>query len=220
MTRHDDHYEVDHRTLETLPHWSYQNPVTMVTTARQLDAAINRLLGHRYPALVAESTMQILGMDLEWKPMFEEGVYNRTALLQLYSPGCAVIIRLNKLIEEVGGLEHFKFPLLLRQLLENPHLLKVGLGVKRDAERLLADFGVQCQGCADIDELPLHKRCRPGSLAALAAIFMGIRISKREATSNWEAPRLSASQIRYAAADAYLSRELYLTMHNQSYALM
>jgi len=213
-------YHINEADMAALPSYTYLNPVTMVTTAKQLDMAVIRLLGHKYPTTITKSTQQILGLDLEWKPMFDDQTYNRTALLQLYSPGCAIIVRINKLIDEAGGIEHFKFPILLKQILENPFILKVGLGVIQDAERLFNDFQIKCQGCLDIRDLPLYKRCKPASMAALAAMFLGIRISKKEAVSDWEAPRLSASQIRYAAADAYLSRELYLSMYNHSHAFM
>lgn len=213
-------YQIDEARMAALPSWTYLNPVTMVTTVKQLDMAVIRLLGHKYPNAITKNTQQILGMDLEWRPMFDDATYNRTALLQLYSPGCAIIIRINKLIDEAGGIDAFKIPTLLKQILENPHILKVGLGVKQDAERLFNDFRIECQGCSDIRDLPLYRRCKPASMAALAAMFLGIRISKKEAVSDWESPRLSANQIRYAAADAYLSRELYLSMYNHSHAFM
>lgn len=209
-------YKIDRKAIESLPEFSYTNPVTMVTSVKQLNAAIIRLLGHTHPAAVTQHDSQVLGLDLEWRAMLEPDVYNRTALLQLYVPGTAVIVRLNKLIDEAGGFEKFVFPKILADILRNPYLLKVGLNVKQDAKRLYNDFGIECQGCADIGDLPIHRLCQPKGLAGLAALFMGIKVSKKEATSNWEASRLSANQIRYAAADAFLSRELYLTMYSKS----
>ena len=48
----------------------------------------------------------------------------------------------------------------------------------------------------------------------LAGIFMKIRIPKGTKTSNWAAPKLSAAQIRYAATDAWICRELFLRFRN------
>ncbi len=212
----DKNYKIDAKSIETLPLFTYLNPVTMISSVKQLNSAVIRLLGHNHPALVTQNSSQVLGFDIEWKAMFEPDIYNRTALLQFYVPGVAVIVRLNKLIDEAGGFEKFVFPKLLRDILENPYLLKVGLGIHNDAERLYNDFGIECQGLADIADLPIHKQCQPKGLAGLAAIFMGIKIDKKLALSNWESARLSAEQIRYAAADAFLSRELYLTLYSKS----
>lgn len=212
----DKNYKIDPKSIETLPLFTYLNPVTMISSVKQLNSAVIRLLGHNHPALVTQNSSQVLGFDIEWKAMFEPEIYNRTALLQFYVPGVAVIVRLNKLIDEAGGFEKFVFPKLLRDILENPYLLKVGLGIHNDAERLYHDFGIECQGLADIADLPIHKQCQPKGLAGLAAIFMGIKIDKKLALSNWESARLSAEQIRYAAADAFLSRELYLTLYSKS----
>ena len=41
------------------------------------------------------------------------------------------------------------------------------------------------------------------------AIIFRVRISKRQRTSNWEAPVLNEGQIRYAATDAWTCINLY-----------
>jgi ribonuclease D len=41
-------------------------------------------------------------------------------------------------------------------------------------------------------------------------MFLKIRIPKSTKTSNWAAPKLSATQIHYAATDAWVCRELFL----------
>jgi ribonuclease D len=49
-------------------------------------------------------------------------------------------------------------------------------------------------------------------LRGLAALLLGFRVSKREQTSNWAKNELTESQLRYAATDAWLGREIYLHM--------
>lgn len=205
---------LDQRTFENMPIWEYADPVTMVSNYNRIKPAMLRLFKTKdvESILSGNTTVKILGMDLEWKPMSKDGPYHRTALLQLYSPNCAVIIRLNKLIDEANGFQHFVFPPLLAKILQSETIQKVGLGLRYDVQRLRHDFNIHCSACYDIADLPIYPYCHPKGLAGLAALFLGIKISKKMQTSNWEAPRLSAQQIRYAAADAYLSRELYIAL--------
>jgi len=43
----------------------------------------------------------------------------------------------------------------------------------------------------------------------MSAIILGVRISKTQQLSNWEAENLSEPQQRYAATDAWICREMY-----------
>ena len=47
-------------------------------------------------------------------------------------------------------------------------------------------------------------------MRALAGLLLGGRISKAAQVSNWARKELDNKQIRYAATDAWVSRELYL----------
>ena len=47
----------------------------------------------------------------------------------------------------------------------------------------------------------------------LTAMLLGFRISKRQQTSNWEADTLNESQLRYAATDAWVARQIYLHLY-------
>ena len=210
-------FSITKAQIVALPQWSYPDPVFVVRSSKQIESAIHRLLGEVRPANVGPAQPVLLGLDIEWKPMFSPAdPYNPTSLLQLYAPGVAVIFRINDLRAEAG--EEFVFPTLLKDLLTNPYIYKAGLAVKEDAQRLYDDFGIQTAGCLEIKELPIYQLCRPKSMVALSAMFLGISISKAQATSNWENPRLTHQQIRYAATDAYLSRELYVAMRAASEA--
>ena len=46
----------------------------------------------------------------------------------------------------------------------------------------------------------------------MAAIILGIRISKTQQLSNWDADELSEAQQKYAATDAWVCREMYLKL--------
>lgn len=47
------------------------------------------------------------------------------------------------------------------------------------------------------------------SFSKLMSIVFGVKISKRQRTSNWEAPVLTTAQIRYAATDAWGALRMY-----------
>ena len=46
----------------------------------------------------------------------------------------------------------------------------------------------------------------------MSAIILGVRISKTQQLSNWEADKLSDAQKKYAATDAWICREMYLRL--------
>ena len=61
-----------------------------------------------------------------------------------------------------------------------------------DLQKIVGDFGI-----------------RDKSVKKMAAIILGVRISKTQQLSNWEAETLSESQRKYAATDAWICREMY-----------
>ena len=53
---------------------------------------------------------------------------------------------------------------------------------------------------------------RDKSVKKMTAIILGFRISKTQQLSNWEAESLSESQVKYAATDAWVCREMYIKL--------
>jgi ribonuclease D len=49
-------------------------------------------------------------------------------------------------------------------------------------------------------------------LRGLAAVLLGLRISKGAQTTNWARDVLTRQQIQYAATDAWVGRKLYLSL--------
>ena len=47
------------------------------------------------------------------------------------------------------------------------------------------------------------------SLRKMAAIILGVGVSKAQRLSNWEAKELTSAQMRYAATDAWICLEMY-----------
>ena len=52
------------------------------------------------------------------------------------------------------------------------------------------------------------------SVKKMSAIILGIKISKTQQLSNWEAETLSDAQQRYAATDAWVCLEMYKKLTN------
>ena len=64
-------------------------------------------------------------------------------------------------------------------------------------------------GFLEIAEITVKLGYENRGLRALAALLLGGRISKAAQVSNWARTELDRKQIRYAATDAWISREIY-----------
>ena len=55
----------------------------------------------------------------------------------------------------------------------------------------------------------------PLGLNALAAHYLGVRVSKQQQISDWGAKKLSGAQLTYAATDAWMGRQIFLEMQKR-----
>jgi ribonuclease D len=96
------------------------------------------------------------------------------------------------------------------ELVASPGILKVGIGLADDIRALKALHVLEDRSMLDLGTVA--KRCglMQSGVRNLAGLFLKIRIPKSIKTSNWATPQLSAAQIRYAATDAWICRELFL----------
>jgi ribonuclease D len=148
-------------------------------------------------------SQKIIGFDTETRPTFtpSQPRYG-VALLQLSGPDKAFLFRVNKI-----GMHR-----RLCNLLSSSKILKVGAAIHDDIRGLqrLRDF--QPDGFTDLQKIVCEWGIRDKSVKKMAAIILGIRISKTQQLSNWEAEKLSDSQCMYAATDAWVCREMYLKL--------
>ena len=98
----------------------------------------------------------------------------------------------------------------LRELLENPALVKVGVSLAEDLRGLQQLFAFEQQNTLDLGRVAKSRGFEQTGVRNLAGIFLGFRIPKGARTSNWASPRLTPQQITYAATDAVAFTELYL----------
>ena len=154
---------------------------------------------------------RVLGFDTETRPTFSpEQHANGTALLQLSGSGKAFLFRLKTL-----GL-----PRLLASILANPSIVKVGAATLDDVRGLQKLTKFSPKGFVDLQNIVWEYGIRDKSVKKMTAIILGVKISKAQQLSNWEAEHLSESQQRYAATDAWVCREMYLKLiHSEKHPL-
>lgn len=154
---------------------------------------------------------KVVGFDTETRPTFSPDQHsNGTALLQLSGSENAYLFRLKK-----TGL-----PRSLAAILANPSILKVGAATLDDVRGLQKLAKFQPRGFVDLQNMVWEYGIKDKSVKKMTAIILGVKISKAQQLSNWEAEHLSESQLRYAATDAWVCREMYLKLiHSQKHPL-
>ncbi|XP_036592815.1 exonuclease 3'-5' domain-containing protein 2 isoform X2 [Trichosurus vulpecula] len=125
--------------------------------------------------------------------------------------GCCILLRLPKLISGKAAL-----PQTLLDILEDSRILKVGVGCREDASKLLQDYDLIVRGCLDLRNLAMKQRrdlLQNGlSLKSLAETILNFPLNKSLLLrcSNWDAEELTEEQVAYAARDAQISIALFL----------
>ena len=173
-----------------LPYASFPGEVTVIEEdGPEFQEAIDYL-----------SSRKLIGFDTETRPCFSPN-QPRTgvALLQLSSGPRTYLFRLQTL----------KMRRRLRAILSNPDIIKVGAAVHDDIRGLQRLAWFAPAGFVDLQIIGREWGIRDKSVKKMAAIILGVRISKTQQLSNWEATVLSESQIKYAATDAWVCEEMY-----------
>jgi len=148
---------------------------------------------------------QIIGFDTESRPCFAPNqTHYGVSLLQLSGAEKAFLFRVKKM-----GM-HRK----LRKLLADEKIIKVGAAVQDDIRGLQRLAPFDAHRFVDLQKIVWEYGIKDKSVKKMAAIIMGVRISKTQQLSNWEADTLSEAQRKYAATDAWVCREMYLKLLN------
>ena len=151
----------------------------------------------------------VLGFDTETKPSFKKGRRNKVSLLQLATDKQAWLFRLSRI-----GL-----PRELVAVLENPEIAKIGLALRDDLHSLHALQPFEPRNMIDLQKIVSQYGITAQGLRKLAAIVLGVRISKSQQVTNWENPVLAESQVLYAATDAWVCYAIWkkLNSHGTKY---
>ncbi len=179
---------IDNDEIVKLPRLSFEGDAFVISSEDELREKIKLF-----------STSSILGFDTESKPSFKKGRNNGIALVQLSDQKTALIIR----VKEVG------LPNELVAILENEKIVKVGAAIRDDLKGLKSIRNFNPKGFVDLQQIAVNYNIEGQSVRKLAAIVLGVRVSKSQQLSNWEAESLSFAQIDYAATDAWVCREIY-----------
>lgn len=145
----------------------------------------------------------VIGFDTETRPVFSPGQHHHgVALLQLSGPEDAFLFRLNRM-----GMRS-----RLCRILSDPGILKIGAATHDDVRGLQRKMSFTPAGFVDLQKIVEEWGIQDKSVKKMAGIIMGCRISKAQQLSNWEADTLSVSQMKYAATDAWICREMYFKL--------
>lgn len=174
--------------INALPIQAYQGDIRLVRDEKSLVDALKHL-----------ERENVLGFDTETRPIFTKGKTSSPALLQLAARDCVYLVQLTRQ----------PFDERLAALLTNPRIIKAGVAVRDDLLALERLYPFVPGGAVDLAVLAKARGIKAQGLRSLAASLLGFRISKNAQCSNWERDELSPRQIRYAATDAWVGRELY-----------
>ena len=176
--------------IEKLEYASFPGKIIVIDS---VGAEFNRAIAYL-------RAQKIIGFDTETRPTFSPGQPRYgVALLQLSGPEKAFLFRINKM-----GMHR-----RLCSLMANP---KVGAAIHDDIRGLQKHQDFKPAAFVDLQKIVCEWGIRDKSVKKMAGIIMGIRISKTQQLSNWEADVLTESQCRYAATDAWVCREMYLRL--------
>ena len=175
--------------INSLPLRYYNGPIRIIQTADQAKDASTILIKEK-----------LLGFDTETRPAFNKGQSYLPSLLQLAGTKVVYLFQLSKC-----GL-----PDSITNLLSNVNIIKSGVAIDQDLIELQQILNFKPGGFIDLGDIARSNGLPHHGLRGLAAFLLNFRISKSVRTSNWSANQLTKKQIKYAATDAWLGRELYL----------
>lgn len=166
--------------------YEWTGPVEILVTKSQMIETTRKIMKEK-----------VLGFDVE----YQTG-NSGPALVQLATESCVYLYRMDSAC---------KYLKTLRPILESKKVTKVGIGLGNDLKSLHKFCDFTENGFSDVAILAHHRGYLQGGLRSLAAMLLGIRVSKNlPKTQHWMQSNLSPKQVRYAATDADVSRQLYL----------
>lgn len=175
--------------IAALPIGTYEGPICLVASAQDLERARDAIRSE-----------QVVGLDTETRPAFRKGESYLPSLVQIATASEVYLFQLRR-IDFAGGLV---------EALENPGLIKAGIGLADDFTTLKTVFPFEPANTIDLSLVAQHQGIKQSGVRNLSGRLLGFRVTKGSSTSNWANPELTPKQIAYAATDAWVCRELFL----------
>jgi len=176
----------------------YEGSVCLVATPHDLDQARR-----------AFRREHIVGVDTETRPAFRVGESHLPSLMQVATSRAVYLFHLKHKDQDCAD--------TLTELLENPAVAKVGIGLMHDFSKLKLRFPFEEKNAVDLTTAARKHGMEQTGVRNLAGIFLGFRVPKGQSTSNWGRAELTQNQIIYAATDAWVCRELYLCFQKKGF---
>lgn len=193
----------DKKEITALPPVVFPGRIISIITASEAEKAVDYLL-----------SSDILGVDTETKPSFHRGEQHQVCLLQVSNHDTCFLFRLH-----MTGITP-----AIKRLLEDMTVKKIGLSWHDDIRSLQMRKKFTPGLFIDLQDIVPALGVKDLSLQKLYANFFGLKISKRQRLSNWEAPVLTGKQKQYAAIDAWscinLYEEIVRLKHTHDYELV
>ncbi len=195
-----DRLSITPEEILTLPYGGFTGKINLIDSRDGIRKAAEAI-----------ASQPLLGFDTETRPSFRKGEFHHVALLQLATRHEAWLFRLNR----IGLTED------LIRLLAEANIAKCGVAIRDDLKGLQKLEPFDPGGFIELATVSKEAGLQVEGLRKLAAILLGIRISKSAQTTNWESRVLTDKQIEYAATDAWASLEIYnkLVQRKQSVAI-
>jgi len=140
-----------------------------------------------------------VGFDTETRPNFRKGQNHTVSLMQVSTNEACFLFRLNK----IG------IPDALKDFLVDENIMKIGLSLKDDFGAMRKRTNIEPVNFVDLQSIVGEYGIEDASLQKIYAILFNMKISKGQRLTNWEAERLTDSQQRYAALDAWACLRIY-----------
>ncbi len=186
--------KIDSETLERLPVCQFGGQIVVIDSDAGLHEACDYLLSQR-----------VIGFDTETRPSFTAGVIHKVALLQLSAADRCYLMRLCSM----------RMDKAIIKVLESPGVLKVGADIRNDLRALQALRHFRPGGFLDLQSVIRKHGIDELSLRKMAAAVLGMKVSKAQRLSNWQAASLTPAQQLYAATDAWAALEIYKKLYDE-----
>jgi len=188
---------IDKEELKKLPLKAFPGTIHVIDSIAGLE---------KYLPLLKQE--KVLGFDTETRPNFRKGKVNQISLVQFATQFHAFLFRITSLNLPDGMIELF----------EDDSIIKIGAALHDDLLDLRKVRDFKAGGFLDLQKYVEAFGIENKGVAKLAGIVLGIRISKNQQLSNWDAEKLNRAQKEYAAMDAWVCLKIYQELQNTQFA--